>query len=373
MLIAYNLDQEDVKAFGGDLFDVGGGRSRPLYNAENLTFTSGGRLFATGSAGLFEIMLDPTQSEAGGHGSAIKARWRPVPVDAPLVRGPFMTNGIATDGQWLYVACAAIDQSANPLTTLWPPITQIEQTALGAFCLYSALKICPVRSWIVRAKLSEKPLVFEEAMPLEEDCFANGIEVDASRKRLFVACGGKKIAQVRLDGDRMAEGQILVMPGMEGGSNGVKVHDSDLFFTANNWLTVPSTTYVYRLQPPDLPVSAKPAPRHEVQADLVQRRHAFFDDFDQVARGFVVTAVTDYVTLADWLPPTSGSIRFIDERGVNLGYYRHPLLRHPSAVRVVRDEEVPGTRPGDMFITEKHAHTLYLLRPEPALREWLIG
>jgi hypothetical protein len=374
VLTASTSIANETKAFTGDLFVVAGEQPQPLYNAENITIAPSGRLFATGSTGIFEITLQSQETRNKELGiSTVEARWRPVAVDLPWARKPFFSNGIAADEDFLYVACATVAQERNPMTAWCPPLPRIEQSVVGSLGLFAAIKLCTCTSWIVRAKLDGPSLVFDQALQLPGDCFANGIGIDEARRCLFVAwSASKKIIQVQVDKDGMTMGQVLVFVDIVGSPNGIKVHGKELYFTTVEMLSFPSTGCVYGLHSPARPPVGKSAASCKVEAQLIYRRHAFFDDFDRIDTGFVVSAPSDYMDMADYLPPYTGSLRFLENGGGCLGYYRHPLLRHPSAVCVVRNEGAPGTSPGDILITEKHAHTLFLFRPEPALREWLI-
>jgi hypothetical protein len=211
MLIAEIPSRHHDATFSAELLAITAAQPEPLYNAENVTFAAGGRLFATGSKAVYEI--DLARAEAASetaHGMAsIRAWWTEIPIAVASMPAHYLRNGIAADDTHLYVACASADQSSHPIARLWPPLPEIEQTPpIGSALLFAIVGLCHRRSWLVRARLDKEPLVFDEAMALPGDCFANGIAIDPKSKSLFVAdSGSKDILRVELDG-----GNRLLIP-----------------------------------------------------------------------------------------------------------------------------------------------------------------
>jgi hypothetical protein len=132
-----------MRGEGAELQWLGDPKHKSLLNAENLTVTRGGRLFVTGSERVCEITADGT----GGY------VWTDIPLPDDLPRAMFR-NGIASDDRYLYLACAEVDQNAQPLLTGWlPQLTKRPQDALGFTLLLLAETLCPVRSYVLRADL----------------------------------------------------------------------------------------------------------------------------------------------------------------------------------------------------------------------------
>jgi hypothetical protein len=346
-------------------------RPRWLFNAENLTFTSDGRLFASGSKAIYEIDFKDEIELKHQDSRFKKAQPREIPITVASLPADYMRNGLATDDAYLYVACASADQGSSPIARWWPSLPEIEQTLIGSTLVFAIVGMCHCRSWIVRARLDKNPLVFDEAIALPGDYFANGIAVDQTTKSVYVACSASKdILRVGIDGGDMSFAEKIVLRNAEGSPNGVKVRDGTLYCTTSN-IVPPISGCVYRVgQPIAAPGASELEPRF-VQPDRCYRRYAFFDDFDCVGNGFVVAAPSDLARPSDYVPPFSGALFFVGH-GTCFGSYRHSLLKYPSAVRVVNGERIPDTQPGDMFITEKHNHALYLFRPDAALRHWVL-
>jgi hypothetical protein len=183
----------------------------------------------------------------------------------------------------------------------------------------------------------------------------------------------------------MAYAETIVLRGAEGSPNGVKICDGMLYCSTASFVPPPAGC-IYQVEPsiaapaasgPEPAATAAPAAKSRqpriVRPNRRYRRYAFFDDFDCTANGFVITAPSDLARPQDYLPPVSGAVIFVGKDGSCVGSYRDCTLKHPSAVRVVSREGIPSTQPGDMFITEKHHHALYFLRPDPELRNWLVA
>jgi hypothetical protein len=307
---------------------LGDPKNKPLLNAENLTVTEDGRLFVTGSERVCEITPDGT----GGY------VWTDIPLPESLSK-PMFRNGIASDGRHLYLACAEVDQNAQPFLTGWlPQLTKRPQDALGFTLLLLAETLCPVRSYVLRADLSVKPLRFGDHVALAGKCFANGLAVDKNGN-VYVA-SGSGIHRVPAEAWTAPSKDPIKLwhrtdPPVP---NGIKATDKKLFFT--------------RLGQPPL---------------LCWQKSVLYDDFDvEDDGGFVVTVVSDFTNV---LGAFAGELMFFDADGTRRGEFRDSRIKHPSAVVVLRRDTPFGAK-GDLLLTEKESHTvwrLHLDRPWVAL------
>jgi hypothetical protein len=329
-----------------------------LYNAENVMITGNGRIFATGSKGVYEIVAE----------SDTEFRAQEVPVVAPGVPRACFKNGLAVHGEALYLACYRLSVPFSKHCDA----TNLEQTLFNLCFVFGAvLTIGQAASWVVRAKLQSGALAFEETVAsIPSRCTANGLAIDERGENLYVAntvpwlLGGGGIHRIGLT---LANGNagkawyrplpypFLLPP------NGLKIRGDRVYYTCTRALPIPAASLEY--------VSVGDPRRSEVvytQAPLGGATG--FDDFDVVDDGFVIANFLDWTFGKN----ASGALRFVTKDGKLKGTFRHRDLQHPSAVKVVTANG-PGLRAGDVLVTDKTRHCVSLLQPDDEWREWLIG
>jgi hypothetical protein len=322
---------------------LGDPKDKPLLNAENLTMTKDGRLFVTGRERVCEIV----PNGKGGY------EWTDVllPDDLPKT---IYRNGIATDDRYLYLACAEVDQEAQPLLRNWlPQLTGRPQDALGFMLLMLAETLCPVRSFVLRAELSTRPLHFSDRVALSGKCFANGLAVDGHG---FVYAansvpGHYAIHRVR-PGEWTTPGaseKTLWHPTDLYAPNGVKIRNDTLYFT--------------RIGGPPLFLSTVTAltleDKPRVKDDSLCRQYGvLYDDFDVVDDSFVIAAVSD---LTNVFGSFSGALAVFGADGIHRHDIRDARIKHPSAVLTLHTDTRFGES-GDLLLTEKDTHTVWRLR-----------
>jgi hypothetical protein len=329
-----------LRTEGAELQWLGDPKNKPLLNAENLTVTGDGRLFVTGSERVCEITADGT----GGY------VWTDIPLPDGLSK-PMFRNGIASDDRYLYLACAEIDQNAQPFLTGWlPQLTKRPQDALGFTLLLLAETLCPVQSYVLRADLSVKPLRFGNHIEFAGKCFANGLAVDKNGN-VYVA-SGSGIHRVPAEAWTAPSKDPIKLwhrtdPPVP---NGIKATDKKLFFT--------------RLGQPPLLSSMVTAMALDTEPKVLNERlcwqnSVLYDDFDvEDDGGFVVAAVSDFTNM---LGAFAGALVFFDASGARRGEFRDSRIKHPSAVVVLRRDTPFGAK-GDLLLTEKESHTVWRLR-----------
>jgi hypothetical protein len=319
---------------------LGDPKHRPLLNAENLTVTRDGRLFVTGSERVCEI-------EPDGHGGF---RWTDIPLPNDLKA--VYRNGIAADDHYLYLACVEVDQEAQPLVRGWlPQLTSRPQDALGFMLFRLALALCPVRSFVLRADLSERPLHFGDRIALTGKCFANGLAVD--ERYVYAASsvsGDSGIHRLRLgDWTSSAPETTLWYRTEQHAPNGLKIGNKALYYTH------PGSPPLFASTLTALTLDDEPKVLND---GLCRQNGVMFDDFDIIDGRFVVAMVGDF---ANVLGGFSGAIVFFDENGVRESEITDPRIKHPSAVKVLRSDTQFG-RAGDLLLTEKDSHTVWRMR-----------
>jgi hypothetical protein len=326
-----------------------------LYNAENVTVSGDGRIFATGSKGAYEIVAE----------SNTAFRERKVDIVASGVPPECFKNGLAVHGAALYLGCSRV---MPPFFLKQVDLTGVEQT------VYNLLFVCsPIEalgqstSWVVRANLGQRETVFDETIAsIAGPCFANGLAIDERGANLYVAnslfgfagCAIQRLATI-------AGGPVrgtwyhpfpytFVMP-----PNGLKVCGDRVYFTCMRALPIPTASLEYV-------ATDNPNLAHIVYTQTFPLGATGFDDFDIVDNGFVIANFVDWTFGSN----TFGALRFISKDGRLEGTFRHPHLQNPSAIKVVTADG-PGLRAGDVLVTDKTRHCLSRLQPDDKWREWL--
>lgn len=323
---------------------LGDPKDKPLLNAENLTMTKDGRLFVTGSERVCEIVPD----DKGGY------EWTDIPLPDDLPQTIYR-NGIATDDRYLYLACAEVDQDAQPLLRNWlPQLTRRPQDALGFMLLMLAETLCPVRSFVLRAGLSTSPLRFSDRVALSGKCFANGLAVDGHG---FVYAASSVPGHCGIH--RVRPGEWTSPPGASETTlwhrtdpyapNGVKIRDGTLFFTRIGVPPLFSSTVTA------LTLDNKPRVKDD---GLCRQNGVVYDDFDVVDDGFVIAAVSD---LTNVFGSFSGALAVFGADGMRRHDIRDTRIKHPSAVVMLHTNTRFGEA-GDLLLTEKDTHTVWRLR-----------
>jgi hypothetical protein len=158
---------------------------RDVSNAENLVISEEQRLFVTAREGVYELL--------GGSGGVCEKKLIPVRVN-DLPRS-FLKNGIAAHGNYLYLACAHVHQSDNPLLkAIMDDVNNVEQTSMGLLQIYLAAFTFHAESWIVRCDLRKTPAAFTDVLgSLPDNVLANGIAIDTQRRCLYVANSGPSL------------------------------------------------------------------------------------------------------------------------------------------------------------------------------------
>lgn len=337
----------EVRHLTGSLQPLLDPAPRPILNAENLTLTANGHLFVTGSQQVCEITAKPKAPDVPKPSAEFEL------TDIPLAHVPpenLYRTGIAADGDYLYLACAQINQDAHPLLGGWfPPVTKMPHVGFGGTLLLLSELLCDVRSCVMRADLRRRPLEFGEPIYLTGKCFANGLAVDGNGF-LYVAnslpFADAGIHRLRTgEWQQPAEGTSTLWYPTDRWSvpNGIKLKDKSLCFTRIKLPLSSTLTEIDLGDPPNL-----------INDSLCSELGVFFDDFDTVDEGFVVAAFVDAKNV-------SGALRFYDRDGTHRATFSDPQIKHPSAVIQIRRAPDFGEA-GDLLVTEKDSHTVWRLR-----------
>lgn len=323
-----------------------------VYNAENLTMTDGGRVFVTGSGGVYEL-------------SPAEGSLTPLQVNAPA---DAMINGIACDQAALYVACAMIHAGNNPLLPEWAyDVHDLEHAkSFTVVRLLLAEMIGHVDSFILRADLCDHPVFDRVVAQGRTRMCANGIAVDEPGRverpgTVYVANSypGEPAGIYRAPcaGDATTDLQLWHdVPGYA--VNGVKIADGAVYCTASSPGPPPHSALI-RVRAG----KGGEAPEAEV---ILRRAFAFFDDFDLFGNGFVIAEVGGLRRL----PRIAGELLFVDAAGRIVETFCHEKALHPSAVKVITQKTGPLEQ-DDLLVTEKSGHALVWLRPQAGLRDRL--
>jgi len=330
-----------------------------LSNVESLVLTQDQRLFVSAHDGVYELF-------AAADGSCQR---RLIEVTVDGVPRNHMKNGLAADGNRLYLACAHVHQSDNPLVrTVLSDLNGVEQTVRGLLQLYMAAFTFRVESWILGCDLRQIPLAFADRLSslpqdlapggLPANVLANGIAIDPGTGLLYLANSapglGAAIYRIGAHGVRDVPGRAELWYRPSGCKpNGLKLVDGSLCYTGNGL----SSAVLGRV-PINADGSAGPAEVIEI-APL-----RLFEDFDAVRQGFVVAEPGDSTGLQ------AGALRFVSNAGRTIGMLRHADLRRPCAVAVAK---VDGAlfAAGSVLIADRHEGRVLAFVPDEPWRSWL--
>jgi hypothetical protein len=141
-----------------------------------ITVTRGGRIFATGSKSVYEIV-----AESGSRFRSVE-----IPVVAPVAPGvpvACLKNGLAVHGDSLYLACFRV---RVPFLENYVDLTEVKQNLFSFVLVFPPVEtIGQSASWIVRADLPEGPVTFDTTVASMPRCFANGLAIDAQGEHLL--------------------------------------------------------------------------------------------------------------------------------------------------------------------------------------------
>ncbi len=355
--IETNLDFGRLEQIPG-LPDPG---KKTLFNAENLTITSEGRLFVTGSLAVHETVWDGDDAY----------RQREIPIVAPDVPRDCFMNGITAQGGSLYLACSHIHKGGNTLIpSLFGDLRQLEQNWLGFLLLMFSQSVYQVDSYVLRASLENQNPEFTDGIKLPGKCFANGLDGDG-KGNLYVAnslasfirspsffkaslSSSGKIAQVE---------PLVCSPPNHDIPNGLKVRDQYIYYTCLHWFPVMTASLKkIRIDEKDGSVG---------KAEIIyQSVFSVFDDFDIVDNGFVIA---DIMNIPD-STYSAGDVRFVTHEGRLKGTLKSKGLHNPSAVKIARNDSphLEFLKEGDLVITEKGRHCASRFRPNGEWRRWLV-
>ena len=344
--------------------------AKSLFNAENLTITADGWVFVTGSLDVCEIVKI-------GNVYQLKK----IPIETSDGSRKYFRNGIAAQGNSLYLACPHIHKREKSFfPDLLGDIRKKDQNRYGLLLIginkwdlgYQ------VDSYILRADLKNREnMKFTDEIPLPKKgkCFANGLDSDG--KALYVANSYANFIHQNYfyklllsdNGEITEVKSIGFSPPNYDSPNGLKFRsekDGDyLYYTCVQQFPI-MTSSLKRIKIYENTGSVRQAEAKVEEAEIIyQSRFSFFDDFDIVDNGFVITDIAI-------LPQCSSCLRFVSKDNRKLiGTFRHKNLIKPSSVKVV-NKKTEYFEKGDVLITEKGLHCVSRLRPDDEMRDWLI-
>ncbi len=332
----------------------------PIAGIDSLVLTPDQRLFASGRDGVFELLAD-----ADG-----RCRTELIPIAVDGVPANCMKNGIATDGNYLYLACAHVRENHNPLVrTILNDLNDVEQVAKGLLQLYMVAFTFRVDSWVLRCDLRRTPLAFTEQLALlppdsqsgglATNFLANGIAVDPCTSVLYVANSAPGLASAiyRIATDVAADSHRCTLwhrpPGCK--PNGLKLLEQGLCYTGNGV----SSAVLGR-------VPVKPDGSASTSEIIEIARLRLFAHFDAVPQGFVVAESGGTAGLQ------AGALRLVSSAGRTIGMVRCAGLHRPCAVAVATADTALFSI-GDMLVADRHDGRVLAFTPDESWQQWLRG
>ncbi len=318
-------------------------------NAENLVISNEQRVFVSGRDGVYELLASP-----GG-----KCHQKLIPLRVEAVPGNCMKNGVALRGNYLYLACAHVEQGGSRLLkAALDDVNETEQSMPGLLKLSVAALTFGISSWIVRCDLRQTPLAFTELVAsLPGHTLANGISFDPTGDFIYVAnsAPGVSTGIFRAPVDAASPSVLEIPwsrpPGCK--PNGLKVTGRTLYFTGN---ATPAAVFGSMAIQEDgsagEPQVIDTAPLH------------LFDDFAIVRQGFVLAQFSDAMGLS------RGSLRLVSRGGRHLAVLKHREISRPSALAVASaGSELFAT--GDVLVVDKGTGCVVVFTPDEMWRDWL--
>jgi len=328
-----------------------------LSNAENVVINEDKRVFVSARQGAYEL-------RKSSNGSCEKTL---IPVLVDGLPSKCMMNGIAAHGQYLYLACAHVHQSDNPLVrAVLKDVNDVEQTTKGLLQLYMAAFTFGVESWIVRCDLTKTPPAFtDQVARLPGDCvptgrrptsltdnfLANGITIDASGEFLYVAnsvpgytAGIYRVAA--LPKNNPSRATLWCRP-PACKPNGLKIRGDTLYYSGNGTAAAVLGS---------VPINPDGGAGDSQVIDTAPLE--IFDDFVVVEEGFLIAQIG------------SGSLRFVSQGGRQLGTLKRQEIYKPCAV-VVAKEKGALFAAGDVVIVDKHHGRVLVFTPDEVWRNGL--
>lgn len=351
-----------------------------LFNAENSTVSTNGRVFITGSVAVYEVL---SAEDAASESQPYKhCDYREIRIPKAVPEDCFR-NGITTFGDFLYLACAHVPQQEqlSAFPDWGSPLNKISQTKLlNIIWLMYTQNVAHVDSYIVRADLRKPDLQFDQLIKIPDKCFANGIAAD-KYGNLYVAnsvpgssCIYKIDHEIWITGEAQHSPECVWLAPLTHFVNGVKCKQHSLYYTWNQLLGLPGVGRIDVEQTHGNTQSSKP--RHPSVRSLYSAM-GFFDDFDVLDNDRIVLANgSDFLNLSAimHLPMPSGSLIFVSGEGEVFNVVRDRKLFHPSSVKVV-DHESKVFRKGEIIVTDKGEHgqyTAFVFTPDDACRSWFV-
>lgn len=337
-----------------------------LFNAENLTITRNGRLFVTGSKGIYEI----TKNEQ-------RYAQNRCPIVVQTVPKGCLSNGITNDDQFVYVVCTHMhNQHSIMIDRVACRGNEVEQTVWNLpFRTFLSRMCCQVDSYLLRANLSSKKVEFTEAVKLRSELtlgddvtvesdsnnetssfFANGLDIDkdgtlyitntyytrAEEKSLCITTvkilGGAKMVVKQASWFRAA---TPCSP------NGIKTHGDTIYYTDSG---IP-TKLIKVDSDGSLQAKSSVVYNAGLSGLLSFDLPSVFDDFDVMDSGFIV---------ADFSRGRIVFLHKVEDEYQPYAYIKRPMM--PSAVKVVRNQSTLFEK-GDIIIIDKMHHCVSLFRP----------
>jgi hypothetical protein len=342
----------------GSVKPLKGLEDKHLFNAENLTISTDGRVFVTGSKGVYEILRPD-----GDHYTQTE-----IPIKVDKVSSSCSRHGIVSYDENLYLICVHIHEGENPNLEELCDVADVELTLWKAIFLYrKVFKKCQIDSYLLYADLNSPQLEFSDGVALQPTLqvgesiqlntvrqqeetlsakqnvklVANGMAVDKNGV-LFIANsnhdpskdGSVGIIKVEVTGrDPMTATQTAWLRPDKGAPNGMQIVDDTLSYTANASLTG-------RLM--KIEINNK-----DGVAETVYKK--FWSAFDDLVVADDIIVITDFF---------GDKLRFVSQRGVLLGKLKG--VEKPSAVAYTENKS-PLFEAGVLLITEKGKHRLSIL------------
>lgn len=358
-----------------------------LFNAENSTVSTDGRVFITGSTAVYEVL---SAEEAGREDHRyLSCEYREISIPSDVPKDCFR-NGITAFGHYLYLACPHVPQwkQLSGFPEYGSPLNEISQTKFsGLLWLMYTQTVAHVDSYIVRADLRNQDVQFDQYFKIPEKCLANGIAAD-KYGHLYVANGvqpGSCIYKIVWSEGHSPACDAWYSTPIAHQLNGVKYKSENVYYTWNQFfpLGLPGVgrIEVHEMQDEKVEGEQKPRPTRgqepqALSAKTIYQTMGFFDDLDVLDNDWICLAnASDYLNLSAIMHleiPPHGSLIFICNDDEPPRVFKDTKLSHPSSVKLV-DCNSKVFAKGDMIVTDKGEHGEYaafVFRPADACQWW---